>query len=436
MTARLLQPSFTAGEVAPALYARVDTGRIAVGLRRCREFIVRPYGGVENRCGTRFLGVSFDAAHPFFRLLPFVFSADPGSDVAYVLELGHQYCRFIANDSFVQVQLTDVSDYAGGTTYPMHAFVKVGAVIYRSLQAGNTGHAPAGSPTWWVADATLVVATPWTETQLPDVRYTQSADVMYFAHNDVAPRTLSRTSSSFFVVALHVTQEGPFRDLNTDESRVVVSNKATGDVTLTSNADIFSANSVGALFYMETKNLGQIKPWVVGDRSVALGDLRRNDGKTYKAVTIPAGGTSYHETGNRAPVHDFGRAWDGGGDVRTDGTNTWTNGIEWEYVDSGYGVVEITAFTDAQHVNGTVRKRLPAQVVGTVPAASNTWAFASVAGTLTYALAGATDGNYTVTIDGVPVQSDPNYVPPPVGGGGGLGSGLGGNTDRRFESIP
>ena len=51
---------------------------------------------------------------------------------------------------------TPPAAYAGGTTYALNDQVSVGAVggafaVYKSLQAGNTGHAPASSPTWWHA---------------------------------------------------------------------------------------------------------------------------------------------------------------------------------------------------------------------------------------------------------------------------------------------
>ena len=48
MGSRLMQPTLTAGEVSPSLHARVDINRYAAGLKRCRNFIVRPYGGAET----------------------------------------------------------------------------------------------------------------------------------------------------------------------------------------------------------------------------------------------------------------------------------------------------------------------------------------------------------------------------------------------------
>jgi hypothetical protein len=49
--------------------------------------------------------------------------------------------------------------YAGGTTYALNATASVAGsagviTVYRSLQASNTGHAPAASPAWWVSIGT------------------------------------------------------------------------------------------------------------------------------------------------------------------------------------------------------------------------------------------------------------------------------------------
>lgn len=40
--------------------------------------------------------------------------------------------------------------YNPATTYALDAVVRVAPRLYKSLQAANTGHAPATSPTWWV----------------------------------------------------------------------------------------------------------------------------------------------------------------------------------------------------------------------------------------------------------------------------------------------
>lgn len=406
MGVRLLQPTMTAGEVSPSLYGRVDIARYGAGLRRCRNFIVRPYGGVENRTGLRFVADCVGALD--HRVVPFVYS----TEIAYVLVLGDRFIRFSSGGAEVAPSATA---YGAATTYALDQYVTSGGITYRSLQAANTGNTPATSPTWWVADTGLQITTPWTAAQIRAVRYTQSADVLYFTHPDLPPRELRRLTANSFELRLYENKEGPFLDLNNDESLVVSASGQQGTVTLTASAALFTANAVGSLFYLETKDLGQVKPWVVGDRSVTVGALRRSDGKTYKAVTVPSGGGStWTETGPRQPVHEAGRSWDGTGDTKTNGSQTWTVGVEWEYVDSGYGVVQITAVASATSATGTVTKRLPQQVVGGVAAPTNTWNLTGDGTTKTFSIAvpDAGFGVYSVTIAGGSVQSDPNYVPP------------------------
>ena len=78
-----IQPSFAGGEIGPSLYGRIDMAKYQVALRKCDNFIVRQYGGVENRPGTRFVGA---AKYPNrkCRLIPFQFSTVQ----TYALEFG------------------------------------------------------------------------------------------------------------------------------------------------------------------------------------------------------------------------------------------------------------------------------------------------------------------------------------------------------------
>ena len=367
MATKLLQPSFTGGELSPSLYARTDLARYATSLRTAKNFIVRPYGGVSNRPGFRFVGEVGDSAVRH-RLIPFIYS----TETAYVLELGDEVMRIYAN-------------------------------------AGIVESAP---------DTPVEVVTPWSEADLPSLRFTQSADVMYFAHPDYPPMKLSRTGATTFVLDEYEPREGPFRPYNTDEAVYMTASAQTGAVTVTCNADVFTADMVGSFVYLEAKELTNIKPWTQGERGISVGALRRSDGKTYKAVTVPSG-SDWTETGSWRPVHDVGRAWDGGGttDARTNGTQDWKVGIEWEYQDSGYGIVLITGYTNATTVTGVVVRQLPAAVVGGIGTASNTWNFTGDGVDTTFSITGAASTSvldYTVTIAGVPVDANPYGT----GGGG------------------
>lgn len=127
------------GEISPLMRGRVDQPRYSTGAREMLNFVPMPQGGVTRRPGTRYLGA---ACHENARLIPFVFSATQGR----MLEFG---------DHVMRVWLPD------GTQV-----TKDGAV--------------------------LEVETPFAADELADLRYAQSADVIYFAHPDHAPCKLSR----------------------------------------------------------------------------------------------------------------------------------------------------------------------------------------------------------------------------------------------------
>lgn len=363
----LLQPSFTGGELAPSLYARVDLVRYGNSLRTCKNFLIRPWGGVANRPGFGYVAEVADSTDRV-RLIPFIYS----TEVGYVIEVGDEYMRFFAN----------------------------GAPVL-----------DGGSP--------VEIATPWGISDIAELRFTQSADVMTFTHPRYPPQQLSRTSSTTFVLAPYEGREGPFRDLNSDEAVFVSASAQTGNVTVTSNSAIFTADMVGSLFYMEQKELTQIPPWTQGERGITVGTLRRSDGKTYRASNVPSS-TDWTESGSFRPTHEAGRAWDGGGDERTNGSQTWRVGIEWEYQDSGYGIVQLTEFTSATQMDGLVVRQLPAAVVGGLGSVVGTWTFSGDGVDVQFSVTGAVSpvqSDYVVTIDGVPVQSNPFYSVQPFTSG-------------------
>jgi len=96
------EKSFSGGEITPSLYARVDTAKYAAGLRTCRNFFVMRHGGVSNRPGTKFVGEVKDSSKTV-RLIPFVFNASQ----TYVLEFGDLYLRVIKNGSYVVASSPD-----------------------------------------------------------------------------------------------------------------------------------------------------------------------------------------------------------------------------------------------------------------------------------------------------------------------------------------
>ena len=96
MAQPLIQPSFAAGELAPALHARVDLNKYHVGLATCLNWMIMAQGGVQNRPGTLWVGPNIAAATRE-RLIPFQFNTVQ----AYALLFGEQKMRVIKDGGFV-----------------------------------------------------------------------------------------------------------------------------------------------------------------------------------------------------------------------------------------------------------------------------------------------------------------------------------------------
>lgn len=137
---RAYQPSFTAGELSPALGARVDLAKYGTGLRTALNVFIHPHGGVSNRAGTEFIREVKNSANRA-RMIPFQFNTEQ----SYILEFGDKYFRVFRDGGIV---------VSGGAPYE--------------------------------------VVTPYAHTDLDELVFIQEADVMYICHPDHAPHKLSR----------------------------------------------------------------------------------------------------------------------------------------------------------------------------------------------------------------------------------------------------
>lgn len=434
--AKVLQPSFTSGEISPSLYARVDLARYQTGLRTCRNFFVRPHGGVSNRSGTEFVS---ELTGGEYRLIPFIFSTEQ----AYMLTFGPGLVRVFANGGFVQnlttftvtsVTVTGTGPYTRTITTSGAHGLTIGDVVditgivatgVYDLNGTWTVLSVPGATTFTVKSASsssggytsggLVsvqtsIDTPYAEADLDALRFAQSADVLTVVHPDYPPHEFRRLSANSFTFTEAEYSNGPFLDLNTDETVFVHASGRSGVVTLTASSAIFNANHVGALFYLEQRDGSEILPWeaskvLVRGVSSTLGLVRSSDGKTYKCITnfTPSGAAKMAYTGTIRPIHDRGVEADGDG-TAANITDVERTGVEWEYQDSGFGVLRITAYSSGTSVSAQVLSPLPDSVIGGAVTAGAPWTMTGDGVDTTLAIAGATSENrydYEVTFDGV-----------------------------------
>lgn len=187
----IIERAFSGGELAPALYARVDHSKYQTGLRTARNLICMRHGGVTQRPGTMFVGSALNGAAQV-RLIPFIFN-ETGLGQSYVLEFGNQYIAFWQNGAPVT---TTGAAFNIFTFYGLGSYATYLGVVYISLQGPNVGNIPASSPTFWRAQSQLQIFTPYLQADLATLDFAESADVLTIVHPNYAPRELTRVTST------------------------------------------------------------------------------------------------------------------------------------------------------------------------------------------------------------------------------------------------
>lgn len=218
MAQPVIQATLSAGELTAGLWARVDLAKFHAGLALCRNFWLDYHGGASNRSGTQYAGRALDS-NKIQRLIPFTFSTVQ----TYVLMFSHLTMRVIKDGAFVLeagAAVTGITQANPGVIAVVNSLTN-GDEVYISGIAGMTelngrnfyvANRTAGSITltdlWgnavdtsaygaWTSGGTVArvytPATPYTDTDLALLKYTQSADTMTLTHPGYAERQLTRT---------------------------------------------------------------------------------------------------------------------------------------------------------------------------------------------------------------------------------------------------
>ncbi len=231
MTA-IMQKSFSSGELSPSLYARTDVAKYQNALRTCRNFYVMRHGGVSNRPGTQFVGEAKNQNRTV-RLIPFVFNVNQ----TYCLEFGRFYMRVIKNGEYIKrdgQSITGITNanpavitYSGADNYanddhillsgisgPMGNYLNNRQFIVKNVNTtANTFHIHYMNNTnvnstsfgAYTSGGTIEeiyeITTPYSENDLSELKFVQSADVLTIVHPGHAPQNLSRTGDASWTLA-------------------------------------------------------------------------------------------------------------------------------------------------------------------------------------------------------------------------------------------
>lgn len=364
--------SFAGGEFSPEQQVRVDLQKYPTGLKTARNVYVQKVGGIANRPGTHYRGTA-KFANKKIRMLPFEFS----SGQRYAIETGDDYFRFYTNGG--QVAINTASAWVTLTVYAVGNFVLQGGLVYYCIVAHTAGtfatDLAAGK---WVRQNIYEIPSVYAHTDLPSLRYAQSADTLFIVHPTHAPMMLQRLGATSWQLIPYPFVDGPFMIQNTDDASTVTPDAATGAVNLVAAKAIFNTLHIGALWQIRHDIEGQATSVAITgagtQAGIACGGTWRLithgtwTGKFQVEKSTDAGVTwtkvrAFSST-NDNNVNTFGTEVNPTGNkflVRINATVLSAGTLNLDLTTDAFtqvGVVKITAFTNSTHVAGTVQTDL------------------------------------------------------------------------------
>lgn len=222
MSQSVIQTSFNSGEWAPSLNARVDIQKYHSGAALLQNFFVDYRGGATARAGTKYILQCYKSATAV-RLIPFQASFT----VSYILEFGNNYIRFFnngapvlegslaitnitqanpaivtevahgySNGDWVYIQnvlgMTQVNQnyyQIAGATANTYQLTDLNGVAVNST--GYTAYTSGG-----LAGRVYTIASPYTSTELAQIKFAQNVNVLILCHPNHPPYQLVLINSA------------------------------------------------------------------------------------------------------------------------------------------------------------------------------------------------------------------------------------------------
>lgn len=182
-----IQPAFTGGEISEDVAARVDLDKYQLAVLQAENVIVKPYGSLKKRAGSKYCGTTKNNGRAILRRFEF------STELSYMLEIGAGYIRIWRDGVYLNVELV----------------------------------------------------TPFTVDELKNIRTIQSVDVMYICTGAHPVFKLIRYTESNWRFQEVTWKTPPFAEINEDEDLKITPSALTGKISITANKDLFNANHAG-----------------------------------------------------------------------------------------------------------------------------------------------------------------------------------------------
>ena len=226
---------------------RTDFAKYFNGASNIENFVVLPHGPITRRPGTYFVS-EIKTSSAKTRLIPFTFSTEQ----TYILEFGNLYIRFFKDDG----QITEGNKVISAITkanpgvvtatshgYSNGDFVNISGVVgmtevnnktfkvankatntFELTDVDGTNVNTTNFTTYssgGVANRIYQITTEFTTAQIFDLKFAQSADVMYLTHPSHEVTKLSRTGhTSWSLDEVDFGTKGPYLDANTTTTTI------------------------------------------------------------------------------------------------------------------------------------------------------------------------------------------------------------------------
>ena len=292
--------NFTGGELSPRLDGRTDLTKYSSGCSTLENLVVYPHGSAARRPGSTFIAEVASSANKT-RLIPFEFSTTQ----TYMLEFSNLKMRVYKDKGAVLEGDKTIT----GITQANPAVVTATSHGYDNgdevLISGVSGMTEVNGKRFLVADKTtntfelqdkdgvdinstsftayasggvsnkvFELATPYTTAQLFDLKFAQSADVMYITHPEHEVEKLSRTGHTSWTLTDVDFTKGPMQDANTTDTTLNPGQSAVGTgialvasaVTGINGGSGFQSTDVGRFVFL---NAGYAKITAVADTTNA-----------------------------------------------------------------------------------------------------------------------------------------------------------------------
>lgn len=324
--------SFVSGELGAKLDGRTDFAKYLTGCKTLQNFLVHPQGAATRRVGTQFIAeVKASAAKT--RLIPFEFSTTQ----TYVLEFGNNYIRFFKDKGQI---------LSSGVPYE--------------------------------------ISSPYLTAELFDIKFAQSADVMYIVHPNHETMKLSRTGHTAWTLTEVEFTDGPYLEPNTTATTLTPGATTGTGISLTASANVFVATDVGRLVNL---NSGYAKITAFTDAQNVTIDIKADFSATTATADWKLGAFS-DTTGHPSTVSFFEQRLVFAGTTNEPQTLYFSKSGDYENMTAGTNADDAMIYTIASNQVNAIRylKSQRTLIVGT------------------------TGGEFTVSADGTDAAITPTNI--------------------------